>query len=146
MAASKGRSRTGFFNASAPFRRTTAFFASASVAKPLLLKGAADSRWTAIPTPLRRDPSIRLVFCALGGWDTHVSEGGSSGHLASRLRPLGDGIAALALRLGGAWRETAVVVLSEFGHTAAGNGDGGTNHRHGNVIWVAGGGIAGGRV
>ena len=95
---------------------------------------------------IRRDPSIRLAFFALGGWDTHVNEGGSSGQLANRLRSLGNGIAALALGLGGAWRETAVVVLSEFGRTVAENGDGGTDHGHGNVIWAAGGGIAGGRV
>jgi uncharacterized protein (DUF1501 family) len=48
--------------------------------------------------------------------------------------------------LGGAWRETAVVVLSEFGRTVAENGDGGTDHGHGNVIWAASGGIVGGRL
>jgi uncharacterized protein (DUF1501 family) len=95
---------------------------------------------------VRRDPSIRLAFFALGGWDTHVNEGGSSGQLANHLRPLGDGVAALAPGLGGAWRDTAVVVLSEFGRTVAENGDGGTDHGHGNAIWVAGGAIAGGRV
>jgi uncharacterized protein (DUF1501 family) len=95
---------------------------------------------------IRRDPGIRLAFFALGGWDTHIEQGGGRGQLANRLRPLGDGIAALAAGLGDAWHETAVVVLSEFGRTAAENGDGGTDHGHGNVIWVAGGGIAGGRV
>jgi uncharacterized protein (DUF1501 family) len=95
---------------------------------------------------IRRDPSIRLAFFALGGWDTHVEQGGSSGQLANHLRPLGNGIAALAAGLGADWRDTAVVVLSEFGRTAAENGDGGTDHGHGNAIWVAGGGIAGGRI
>jgi uncharacterized protein (DUF1501 family) len=93
-----------------------------------------------------RDTTIRLAFFALGGWDTHVDEGASSGQLANHLRPLGDGIAALAVGLGAAWHETAVIVLSEFGRTVAENGDGGTDHGHGNAIWVAGGGIAGGRV
>jgi uncharacterized protein (DUF1501 family) len=95
---------------------------------------------------IARDPSIRLAFFALGGWDTHVRQGGSSGQLAGHLRPLGDGIAALAAGLGKAWRDTALVVLSEFGRTVAENGDGGTDHGHGNVIWVAGGSIAGRRV
>jgi uncharacterized protein (DUF1501 family) len=95
---------------------------------------------------LRRDPGIRLGFFALGGWDTHVNQGSSSGPLANRLRPLGEGIAALADGLGAAWRDTVIVVLSEFGRTVAENGDGGTDHGHGNVIWVAGGGIAGARV
>jgi uncharacterized protein (DUF1501 family) len=95
---------------------------------------------------LRRDPGIRLAFFALGGWDTHVNQGGSSGQLANHLHPLGEGIAALADGLGAAWRDTAIVVLSEFGRTVAENDDRGTDHGHGNVIWVAGGGIRGGRV
>jgi uncharacterized protein (DUF1501 family) len=95
---------------------------------------------------IQRDPSIRLAFFALGGWDTHVEQGGSSGQLGRHLRPLGNGIAALATGLGRAWRDTAIVVLSEFGRTAAENGDAGTDHGHGSVIWVVGGGIAGGRV
>jgi uncharacterized protein (DUF1501 family) len=95
---------------------------------------------------INRDPSIRLAFFALGGWDTHVNQGGSNGQLANHLRPLGDGIAALAEGLGGAWRDTAVVVLSEFGRTVAENGDGGTDHGHGSVVWVAGGAVAGGRI
>ncbi|HTV46342.1 MAG TPA: DUF1501 domain-containing protein [Stellaceae bacterium] len=92
------------------------------------------------------DPRIRLAFIALGGWDTHVAEGGHQGQLANRLRPLGDGLAALAGGLGTSWRDTVIVVLSEFGRTVHENGDRGTDHGHGNVIWVAGGAINGGRV
>ncbi len=92
------------------------------------------------------DARIRLAFVALGGWDTHVDQGGAAGRLASRLRQLGDGLAALAAGLGGAWRDTAIVVLSEFGRTVHENGDRGTDHGHGNVIWLAGGALRGGRV
>jgi uncharacterized protein (DUF1501 family) len=92
------------------------------------------------------DTRIRLAFVALGGWDSHVEQGGGTGLLANRLRPLGDGLAALARGLGGAWRDTAVVVLSEFGRTVHENGDRGTDHGHGNVIWLAGGAIRGGRI
>ncbi len=92
------------------------------------------------------DPRIRLAFVALGGWDTHVDQGGPEGQLANRLRPLGEGLAALAQGLGSAWRETVIVVLSEFGRTVHENGDRGTDHGHGNVIWVAGGAVNGGRV
>jgi uncharacterized protein (DUF1501 family) len=92
------------------------------------------------------DRRIRLVFAALGGWDTHVAQGGETGQLASRLKPLGDGLAAFAKELGGDWRDTVVVVVSEFGRTAAENGNGGTDHGHGNAIWVLGGRVAGGRV
>jgi len=92
------------------------------------------------------DPRIRLAFVALGGWDTHVDQGSHAGQLANRLRPLGDGLAALARGLGPAWRDTVIVVLSEFGRTVHENGDRGTDHGHGNAIWVAGGAVKGGRV
>lgn len=93
-----------------------------------------------------RDASIRLAFVALGGWDSHVDQGNATGSIARRLQALGDGIAALARGLGTAWRDTAIVVVSEFGRTVHENGDGGTDHGHGNVVWVAGGAIKGGRV
>ena len=38
-----------------------------------------------------RDPTIRVAFMALGGWDTHVSEGAATGQLAGHLKPLGRG-------------------------------------------------------
>jgi uncharacterized protein (DUF1501 family) len=95
---------------------------------------------------IARDQCIRLAFVALGGWDSHVDQGSATGPIANRLRALGDGIAALARGLGPAWRDTVVVVVSEFGRTVHENGDAGTDHGHGNVIWIAGGGIKGGRV
>src|ERR1700737_469339 len=78
-----------------------------------------------------QDRHIRLVFLSLGGWDTHVNQGKARGQLANRLQPLGDGLAALARGLGGAWDDTIVVVLSEFGRTVRENGNGGTDHGHG---------------
>lgn len=95
---------------------------------------------------IARDREIRLAFIGLGGWDTHVRQGGATGDLANRLRPLGDGLAALAKGLGDEWRDTAVVVISEFGRTVHENGDGGTDHGHGNAIWVLGGAVQGGRI
>ncbi|HYU12175.1 MAG TPA: DUF1501 domain-containing protein [Stellaceae bacterium] len=90
--------------------------------------------------------NIRLVAASLGGWDTHVRQGHHSGQLAERLRPLGDGLAALAQGLGHDWDDTVVVVLSEFGRTLRENGDGGTDHGHGNVVCLLGGAVNGGRV
>jgi len=95
---------------------------------------------------IARDPNIRLACASLGGWDTHVRQGGHNGQLANRLRPLGEGLAALAQGLGDSWADTIVVVLSEFGRTVHENGDAGTDHGHGNVMWVLGGKVRGGRV
>ena len=87
-----------------------------------------------------------LGFVDVGGWDTHVGQGGASGYLASRLQELGRGLAALADGLGPAWRDTVVVVLSEFGRTFRENGNRGTDHGHGSVYWVLGGAVKGARV
>jgi uncharacterized protein (DUF1501 family) len=95
---------------------------------------------------ISRNPGIRLAALGLGGWDTHVNQGNHKGQLADRLRPLGEGLAALARGSGEAWRDTVVVVLSEFGRTVRENGNGGTDHGHGNAIWILGGAINGGRV
>ena len=95
---------------------------------------------------MRRDPNVQIAFLALGGWDTHVNQGGAKGQLANRLQPLGQGLAELATRLGPVFDDTTILVISEFGRTVRQNGTGGTDHGHGNVMWALGGNIAGGKV
>ena len=87
-----------------------------------------------------------LGFVDVGGWDTHVAQGGATGQLASRFEELGRGLAAYAQEMGTRWRETTVVVVSEFGRTFRQNGNNGTDHGHGSVYWVLGGGLRGGQV
>ncbi len=87
-----------------------------------------------------------IGFVDVGGWDTHVGEGGASGYLAGRLDELGRGLAGFAQEMGGDWRDTVVVVVSEFGRTFRENGNRGTDHGHGTVYWVLGGGVRGGRI
>jgi uncharacterized protein (DUF1501 family) len=93
-----------------------------------------------------QDPHIRIAFASVGGWDTHVNQGAHAGQLANRLKPLAEGLAAFAKGLGPLWNDTVVVVISEFGRTVRENGNTGTDHGHGNVIWLAGGRVNGGRV
>jgi len=88
----------------------------------------------------------RLGFVDVGGWDTHVGEGSTEGALALRLSALGQGLAAFSQTMGDAWRDTVVVVISEFGRTFRENGNRGTDHGHGTVYWVMGGAVHGGRV
>jgi uncharacterized protein (DUF1501 family) len=95
---------------------------------------------------MRNDPKIQLAFVALGGWDTHAAQGAGSGQLANRLAPLGQGLAVLAGGLGPLFDDTMVLVMSEFGRTARENGNGGTDHGHGNVMWLLGGKVKGGKV
>jgi uncharacterized protein (DUF1501 family) len=88
----------------------------------------------------------RLGFVDVGGWDTHVNEGGAHGALASNLTSLGQGLATFADTLGDEWNNTVVFVVSEFGRTFRENGNAGTDHGHGSVYWTLGGRIHGGRV
>jgi len=91
-----------------------------------------------------------IGFVDVGGWDTHVGQGGATGYLANRFEELGRGVAGFAEEMGDdAWRQTVVVVISEFGRTFRENGNRGTDHGHGSVYWVLGGGLsarAGGRI
>jgi uncharacterized protein (DUF1501 family) len=90
---------------------------------------------------------FNLGFVDVGGWDTHVNQGGATGYLADRLGELGRALAGFSEEIGPAgWRDTVVVVISEFGRTFRENGDRGTDHGHGSVYWVMGGGINGGRI
>lgn len=88
----------------------------------------------------------QLAVISLGGWDTHVNQGNQGGQLANRLKPLGQGLVTLSQSLGSLWDDTVVVVMSEFGRTVKENGNQGTDHGHGNVMWVLGGGLNGGKV
>jgi uncharacterized protein (DUF1501 family) len=90
---------------------------------------------------------FNLAFLDVGGWDTHVGQGAATGYLAGRLAELGQGLAGYADEIGpDAWNHTVVVVISEFGRTFHENGDKGTDHGHGSVYWVMGGGVHGGRI
>jgi uncharacterized protein (DUF1501 family) len=95
---------------------------------------------------LVRHPALRVAFMPVGGWDTHVGQGAARGPLATRLGQLAEGLAALERGLGAAAVDTVIVVMSEFGRTVAENGNGGTDHGHGNVMWLLGPAVAGGRV
>ena len=87
-----------------------------------------------------------IGFVDVGGWDTHVGEGGGTGYLAGRLEELGRGLAAFGEEMGPAWANTVVVVVSEFGRTFRENGNRGTDHGHGTVYWVLGGAVKGGTI
>ncbi len=88
----------------------------------------------------------RIGCLSYDGWDTHANEGVLKGLLANRLSGLDAALKAFAEKIGPAWRQTAVVVVTEFGRTARINGTGGTDHGTGTVALVLGGAVKGGRV
>ncbi len=94
---------------------------------------------------LMRD-KYRIGFIDVGGWDTHVAEGGAQGTLPTNLASLGRGLQTFSQSLGSEWNNTVVAVVSEFGRTFRENGNRGTDHGHGTVYWVLGGAISGGMI
>jgi uncharacterized protein (DUF1501 family) len=106
---------------------------------------AADA--TRLGAFMRRDPRVQLGFLAVSGWDTHAGQGdASAGQLTNLLSPFARGMSALARSLGPVYADTTIAVISEFGRTVAQNGNAGTDHGYGNVMWLMGGPVAGGKV
>jgi len=85
----------------------------------------------------------RIAMLETSGWDTHT---GQAGRLNGQLRALDTTVAALREGLGPVWRDTVVLVATEFGRTAAANGTGGTDHGTASCAMLLGGAVKGGRV
>lgn len=86
----------------------------------------------------------RIAALDIGGlWDTH-------GHqrlvLTYRVPILNDTLMALKMGLGSAWRQTVVIVVTEFRRTVAPNGTRGTDHGTASAALLLGGAVRGGRV
>jgi uncharacterized protein (DUF1501 family) len=95
---------------------------------------------------IKADVGLETAFADAGGWDTHIAQGAGEGQLATRLRELGDSLAAFAQDLGDHMNDVVVLTMSEFGRTVAENGSIGTDHGHGTAMFVMGGGVRGRRV
>lgn len=86
----------------------------------------------------------RVMMVETGGWDTHS---GQRGRLAAQLRGLDQLVGALQMGLGPAWKDTLVIVATEFGRTVEVNGTGGTDHGTASTAMLLGGRLeAGGKV
>ena len=92
----------------------------------------------------KADVGLEVAFTELGNWDHHVNEGAVTGQIATRLDEFSRGLAALAADLGDRLADTVIVTMSEFGRAVAENGNGGTDHGHGNAMMVIGGNVRGG--
>ncbi len=98
---------------------------------------------------IKADVGLEVAFTDIGGWDHHFNEVGprpNVGQLASLLSELGQSMAAFHADLGDKLADVCLVTMSEFGRTARENGSRGTDHGHGNVMFVLGGSIKGGKV
>lgn len=95
---------------------------------------------------IKADIGVEAVAIDRGGWDTHSAQGNFVGTMANNMSDLATGLQAFhrdVIQQG--WNVT-VVIMSEFGRRVAENGSLGSDHGHGNVMFLLGSQIDGGRV
>ena len=95
---------------------------------------------------VKSNVGLEIAFADIGGWDTHVNQGGSTGQLAQRLDDFARSISALVTDLGDRMDDVVILTMSEFGRMARENGNRGTDHGHAGALFVIGGNIKGGKV
>ena len=95
---------------------------------------------------LKRPDGPVVAVIEMTGWDTHANQGAEAGQLANSFAALDAGVAALKEELGPVWRDTAVLIMTEFGRTAAPNGNRGCDHGTASAAFLVGGAVAGGKV
>jgi uncharacterized protein (DUF1501 family) len=119
--------------------------AGANDEKPNASKG--QKALAAAAGKMLADPNgPRIAVFDAQGWDTHAGQGAAKGRLANAVGGLSASLVALREALGPAWKDTIVMMATEFGRTAHANGTNGTDHGTGTVTLLAGGGVAGGKV
>ncbi|MFQ5459242.1 MAG: DUF1501 domain-containing protein [Anaerolineae bacterium] len=104
---------------------------------------------------IKADVGLEVACVDIGGWDTHAGQVTPGTPAAGRMAQLADwlsnGITAFMTDLqpnfiGGAEPRVTIVTMSEFGRRATENGGNGTDHGHGNLMFLFGAGINGGEV
>ena len=95
---------------------------------------------------IKADVGLEVACVDLAGWDTHVAQGNTEGPMPNLMTQLAEGLAAFYEDLQPMMGSVTLVVMSEFGRRANENGGLGTDHGHGNMMMVMGGGIKGNHV
>jgi uncharacterized protein (DUF1501 family) len=95
---------------------------------------------------IKADVGLEVACVDLVGWDTHVAQGSVEGAMPNLMAQLAGGLAAFYEDLQPLMGNVTLVVMSEFGRRANENGGLGTDHGHGNMMMVMGGGVNGNRV
>ena len=95
---------------------------------------------------VRSGVGAEVVTVDQGDWDMHTDAGTLEwGEMKRNAGDLAGSIAAFFADLGPAADRVTLVTLSEFGRRVKENDDYGTDHGYGNVMFVAGAGVRGGR-
>jgi uncharacterized protein (DUF1501 family) len=92
---------------------------------------------------IKAGAGVEAAFDEIGGWDHHQNE---PNQLSNQSRQFAYALSAFTSDMGDKMEDIVIVTMSEFGRTARENGDSGTDHGHGSVMFVVGGAVKGGNV
>jgi uncharacterized protein (DUF1501 family) len=92
---------------------------------------------------IKADVGVEVAFADIGGWDHHSNE---APQMAGLLQQFGASLAAFTRDMGDRMEDVVLVTMSEFGRTVKEDGNNGTDHGHGNVMFVIGGAARGGHI
>lgn len=96
---------------------------------------------------IKGNVGVEAIAVDIGGWDTHAAQGNApGGGMSNLMNTLAQGILAFYRDVFASTTNVVVVVMSEFGRRPLENASLGTDHGHGNVMFLLGGTINGGRV
>jgi uncharacterized protein (DUF1501 family) len=88
---------------------------------------------------LHAEVGLQVATVDVGGWDTHTDE---QNELDNHLDYAAAALQAFLADLGPTRRQrVTVAVMTEFGRRVEMNDSGGTDHGHGSVMWLLGGGL-----
>jgi uncharacterized protein (DUF1501 family) len=109
--------------------------------------GGFANRLRDVARLIKANVGLRLATIDLGGWDMHTNLGTvDGGEMRNNLNELGQALGAFATDLGPRLDDVTVVTMTEFGRRVAENGNAGTDHGHGGLMMLLGGGLKGGAV
>ena len=96
---------------------------------------------------IKAQVGVEAIHIDIGGWDTHSGENPINGYLANLMKDYADSIAAFHADIfSGTVKNVTLISMSEFGRNVRENASKGTDHGHGNCMFVMGDSVAGGRV
>lgn len=107
-------------------------------------EGDLGENMSEIARLIKGDVGMRIAAVDVGGWDMHSNLGNTDrGVMRNHLEELGQGLDAFAEDIGDHLDNVTVITMSEFGRRVEQNGSGGTDHGHGGLVLLMGGGVAG---
>jgi uncharacterized protein (DUF1501 family) len=101
------------------------------------------SRLRTVAQAIKLGLGLKVATVDFGGWDTHVEQ---AGQIENLMEEFSGAIAAFWRDLGALQENVTLIGMSEFGRRLKSNESGGTDHGHGNAMFVLGNHVRGGRM